>query len=217
MPRASLGTSWTSPAPWPRCPYGAAQGIAVEALPGNTGLRVGTEATGYNDDHGARLTTFHPGWRGQPIRRMGADAAKLLVYYHPARENAAARQREVTAALIAACREEDLPALVEPVASPGAPRDEDPAGVCPTSGRTGGPRRPGPSRAGRGRAQGGVSRRPALRAGRGLHARGVQRPANLAVGRRARRGAHLPGGDRGSGRGVRLPDVPYGGRRWAWG
>lgn len=107
--------------------YGAAQAVASGDLPREVGLLVGVEATGYSDEGGARLTEFLPGWGVEKVRRMGADAAKILVYYHPGLQEVAARQREVTRTFVAECRASDLPALVEPVAYPILPGDDDPA------------------------------------------------------------------------------------------
>jgi tagatose 1,6-diphosphate aldolase len=47
-------------------------------------------------------------------KRLGASAAKLLVYYHPDAPNAAAQERLV-AGLADDCRAQDLPLFVEPL------------------------------------------------------------------------------------------------------
>jgi len=62
---------------------GAAQCIAARALPGHVGLVVSVEASGYLGDAKARLSRLQPGWSVAQIKRMGASAVKLLVYYHP--------------------------------------------------------------------------------------------------------------------------------------
>ncbi|NTU64642.1 MAG: tagatose 1,6-diphosphate aldolase [Chloroflexi bacterium] len=61
----------------------AAQCIASQRLPGRTGLIVALEATGYVGDPQARQSQVLPGWSVAQAKRMGASAAKLLVYYHP--------------------------------------------------------------------------------------------------------------------------------------
>jgi tagatose-1,6-bisphosphate aldolase len=61
----------------------AAQCIASHRLPGRTGLIVALEATGYVGDPQARQSQVLPGWSAAQAKRMGASAAKLLVYYHP--------------------------------------------------------------------------------------------------------------------------------------
>ncbi len=62
---------------------GAAQCIASQRLPGRTGLIVALEGTGYVGDPQARQSQVLPGWSVAQAKRMGANAAKLLVYYHP--------------------------------------------------------------------------------------------------------------------------------------
>src|SRR5512143_2115427 len=61
----------------------AAQCIAGQRLPGRTGLLVALEATGYVGDPQDRQSQVLPGWSVAQAKRMGASAAKLLVYYHP--------------------------------------------------------------------------------------------------------------------------------------
>jgi tagatose 1,6-diphosphate aldolase len=61
----------------------AAQCIASQRLSGRTGLIVALEATGYVGDPQARQSQMLPGWSVAQAKRMGASAAKLLVYYHP--------------------------------------------------------------------------------------------------------------------------------------
>ena len=106
--------------------YGAAQVIANADLPRSTGLLVGIEASGYTDEGGARITEFLEHWSLEKIRRMGASAAKILVYYHPDLPEIAERQRAITKRFIKECQDHDLPALVEPVVYPAVTNDSDP-------------------------------------------------------------------------------------------
>ena len=93
---------------------GAAQAIADGSLPGRAGLIVAVEATGYEGPPTARVSRILPGWSVEQAKRMGASAAKLLVYYHP--EAANARQQEQLVADVASdCRRFDLPLFVEPL------------------------------------------------------------------------------------------------------
>ncbi|HXV99825.1 MAG TPA: tagatose 1,6-diphosphate aldolase [Anaerolineae bacterium] len=93
---------------------GAAQCIAAGALPGSTGLAVAVEATGYTGDPGARVSRVSPGWSVAKTRRMGANAAKLLVYYHPDAPTAA--EIETLVRQVAAdCAAQDLPLMLEPL------------------------------------------------------------------------------------------------------
>jgi tagatose-1,6-bisphosphate aldolase len=93
---------------------GAAQCIAAGALPGHTGLVVAVEKSGYTGDPGARLSRLAPEWSVAKTRRMGANAAKMLVYYHP--DAPTAPQIEALVRQVAAdCAAYDLPLMLEPL------------------------------------------------------------------------------------------------------
>jgi tagatose 1,6-diphosphate aldolase len=93
---------------------GAAQCIADGSLSGRDGLLVALEATGYEGPTTARVSRLLPGWDADKAKRMGASAAKLLIYYHPDATNAADQERLVED-VAAACRREDLALFVEPL------------------------------------------------------------------------------------------------------
>jgi tagatose-1,6-bisphosphate aldolase len=93
---------------------GAAQAIWDRSLPADAGLIVAVEATGYDGPSTARISRVLDGWSVDAIKRMGAAAAKLLVYYHPDAPNAADQERLV-ADVAAACRAVDLALFVEPL------------------------------------------------------------------------------------------------------
>ena len=63
--------------------FSAAQAIANGVLPGDKGLIVAVESTGYGGTVFARQTQIIPGWNIEKAKRMGASMVKLLVYYHP--------------------------------------------------------------------------------------------------------------------------------------
>ncbi len=94
--------------------YGAAQGIAANLLAGKTGLLVSLEETGYEGGGDARLSRALEGWNAAKIRRMGADGAKLLLYYRPGID-VSERQRALVRELASWCDEQDLAFIVEPV------------------------------------------------------------------------------------------------------
>ena len=93
---------------------GAAQCIADGSLPGGVGLIVAVEATGYDGPSTARISRVLDGWSVEKAKRMGASAAKLLVYYHPDAANAA-DQEALVARVAAECRAVDLALFVEPL------------------------------------------------------------------------------------------------------
>lgn len=95
--------------------YGAAQCIVSGALPGNTGLLVSIEATGYQSDPQGRITTLLDSWSVEKIKRMGASAVKILVYYRPDLAEVANKQLKTIEKVAQECLKHDLPFLVEPV------------------------------------------------------------------------------------------------------
>lgn len=95
----------------------AAQAIAAGALPGDRGLVVALEATGYSGEPTARKAQIIPGWSVEKAKRMGAQMAKLLVYYHPD-SPAAAEIEAFTAQIAAECQKQDLALMLEPLSYP---------------------------------------------------------------------------------------------------
>jgi tagatose-1,6-bisphosphate aldolase len=93
---------------------GAAQCIADGSLPGRAGLLVAIEATGYQGPATARVSRVLPGWSVEQAKRVGASAAKLLVYYHPDATNAT-DQEHLVADVARDCRAADFPLFVEPL------------------------------------------------------------------------------------------------------
>ena len=93
---------------------GAAQCISDGSMPARAGLIVAIEATGYLGPSTARVSRVLDGWSVEKAKRMGASAAKLLVYYHPDAPNARDQERLV-ADVAAACRAADLALFLEPL------------------------------------------------------------------------------------------------------
>jgi tagatose-1,6-bisphosphate aldolase len=92
----------------------AAQAVAARAVPGNVGLVIAVESTGYGGAPTARQSQVLPGWSIEKARRMGADAVKLLVYYHP--DSPTAPEIETFTRQVADdCREHDLCLMLEPL------------------------------------------------------------------------------------------------------
>ena len=98
--------------------YGAAQCISRGVLPGHTGLLVSVEATGYKSDPRGRITTLLNGWKIEKIKRMGASAVKILVYYRPDLTEVADRQLKTIQTVAEECLKYDIPFLVEPKTYP---------------------------------------------------------------------------------------------------
>jgi len=98
--------------------YGAAQAIAAGALPGHAGLLVSMEKTGYAGKSVARITELLPDWNVKKVKKMGASAAKLLVYFRPDLKEITTQQLGLVSRLADQCIEEDIALLVEPVSYP---------------------------------------------------------------------------------------------------
>jgi tagatose 1,6-diphosphate aldolase len=94
--------------------YSAAQAVAAGVIPGNAGLVVAVESTGYGGEPTARQSQILPGWSVEKAKRMGASMIKLLVYYHP--DSPTAAEIEVFTRQIAdECQKHDLGLMLEPL------------------------------------------------------------------------------------------------------
>ena len=64
--------------------------------------------------HGFDLdTVLRPRWTPKKIAKLGADGVKLYLSYRADVADVAAEQRKLVAELVAACRTEQLPLIVE--------------------------------------------------------------------------------------------------------
>jgi tagatose 1,6-diphosphate aldolase len=94
--------------------YGYA--FSIEHIPSQIGLLLAYEETGYDTIGGARYTKLIDGWTARKARTAGADAIKLLLYYHPdADEKANEHQHEIVRKVGRECAELDMPFLLETV------------------------------------------------------------------------------------------------------
>ena len=107
--------------------FGAAQCIARGVLPKSTGLVVSIEASGYGGMSELRFTELLDGWNAGKIKRMGASAAKLLVYYRPDLIELAAKLLDIVDAIGLECKSHDLPFVVEPLSYPIGEEVRNPA------------------------------------------------------------------------------------------
>jgi tagatose 1,6-diphosphate aldolase len=77
----------------------------------------GTEASGYQDRE--KKTTLIEGWSVKKIKKLGADAAKLLLYYRPDGTSEIKNYQEsIVKFLGEECKKEDIPFVLEPVTYP---------------------------------------------------------------------------------------------------
>ena len=95
--------------------YSAAQMIYNRALPGKTGMVVALEETGYGGSTRARTSRILPQWSTSKAKRMGADAVKLMIYYHPDAGELTDNLERLTTEVIDGCRQADIALFLEPV------------------------------------------------------------------------------------------------------
>jgi len=106
--------------------FGAAQCISHSVLPNNTGLLISIEASGYSGEKEHRLTKLLDEWSVEKIKRMGASAVKILVYYRPDLKQLANEQLNTVNTVALECIKYDLPFLVEPKSYPIGNEVNDP-------------------------------------------------------------------------------------------
>jgi tagatose 1,6-diphosphate aldolase len=107
--------------------YGVAPAISRSLLPRQTGLLVSLEETGYRGSENDRRTVLLKGWGVAKIKRMAADAVKLLVYYRPDLNETARRQRELVNRVAASCQRHDIPCVLEAVSYPVGDEADNPS------------------------------------------------------------------------------------------
>ena len=106
--------------------YGVGQAIASGFLPGYNGLLVSAEKTGYSGDSTARITELLPDWSVRKVRKLGASAIKLLLYFRVDLKEITSKQLDLVGKVANECIEEDIPLLVESVSYPTAEEQENP-------------------------------------------------------------------------------------------
>jgi tagatose 1,6-diphosphate aldolase len=99
--------------------YGVGPAINRFVLPGRTGLLVALETSGYEKKGNWRLTTPLEGWSVEKVKRLGASAAKLLVFFNPdAPREIVDHQVGVVRTVADECRRLDLAFVCEPMSYP---------------------------------------------------------------------------------------------------
>ncbi len=99
--------------------YGAWNTVASFALPRDVGLLVRVEKSGGEKNRrGAPMGAIEPGWGVAKIKRMGADAVKLLAQYEPTESESAEHQFQLIRQVYDACQRHDILMLLETVAFP---------------------------------------------------------------------------------------------------
>ncbi len=108
--------------------YGAWNSLATNSIPRNAGLLVRVEKSGGEKNrHGAPMGAFEPGMSVAKIKRMGADAVKLLAQFEPTEIDSAEHQFEFVQIVADECRKHDILFLLEPIAFPFGGEKKDSA------------------------------------------------------------------------------------------
>jgi tagatose 1,6-diphosphate aldolase len=95
--------------------YSAGQMIVKGLLPRRVGLLVSVEESGYSGDPTERMTNLLDKWGVEKVKRMGADAVKILIYYHPEAGDTTHDLERLVQQVAEDCTENDLPLFLEPV------------------------------------------------------------------------------------------------------
>src|SRR5438876_7255857 len=96
--------------------FGVGPAINRFVLPGRAGLLVSLETSGYEKKGNWRLTTLLDGWSVEKVKRLGASAAKLLIFFNPdAPREVVDHQKKVVKSVADQCRKLDLAFVCEPM------------------------------------------------------------------------------------------------------
>lgn len=99
--------------------YGVWNTVASFSLPRDVGLLVRVERSGGDKNRrGAPLGAIEPGWGVGKIKRIGADAVKLLAQFEPTEAESAEHQYQLVKQVYDDCQKHDILMLLETVAFP---------------------------------------------------------------------------------------------------
>jgi tagatose 1,6-diphosphate aldolase len=99
--------------------YGVWNSIASFAVPRDVGLLVRVEQSGgEKNSRGAPLGAIEPGWGVGKIKRIGADAVKLLAQFEPTEPASGEHQVALIQKVYEDCQKHDILMLLETVAFP---------------------------------------------------------------------------------------------------
>jgi tagatose 1,6-diphosphate aldolase len=99
--------------------YGAWNTVASFSLPRDTALLIRVERSGGDKTkRGAPLGAIEPGWGVGKIKRLGADAVKLLAQFEPTEPESAEHQFQLIQQVYEECQKHDILLLLETVAFP---------------------------------------------------------------------------------------------------
>ncbi|WP_082582209.1 tagatose 1,6-diphosphate aldolase [Aeromicrobium sp. Root236] len=91
------------------------QGVLTGSIPGGVGIISGLEQLAYSPAGFGTETVVRPHWTVPVLARLGADGAKLVVFYREEHTDIVATQHELVRGVVAQCREHEVPLIVEPL------------------------------------------------------------------------------------------------------
>jgi tagatose 1,6-diphosphate aldolase len=91
---------------------GTSPSIADNTLNGKMGLIVTVEESGYAGTKHSRVSRLPEHWSVEKIKRLGASAVKLLIYYNP-RSETTSMMKDLLAEVSEDCRRCDIPLFLE--------------------------------------------------------------------------------------------------------
>lgn len=106
------------------------QSVLTGAIPGGVGIISGLERLYWRDSTFATRTELREHWTVPVLARLGADAAKLVVFYREELTDVAAEQHDLVRSLAAECDDLELPLVVEPLWYPLPGEDAADAAVA---------------------------------------------------------------------------------------
>ncbi len=91
------------------------QSVLSATVPPSIGMISGLELLAYSPSGFGTETVLREGWSVETLARLGADAAKLVVFYRSEREDVTASQHDLVRRLVADCAHHQVPLVVEPL------------------------------------------------------------------------------------------------------
>lgn len=91
------------------------QGVLAGAIPGDVGIISGLEKLAYSPSGFGTETVLRERWTVPVLARLGADGAKLVVFYRAEREDVSATQHALVAEVARQCDRAEVPLVIEPL------------------------------------------------------------------------------------------------------
>ncbi len=91
------------------------QGVLTGSIPGDIGIISGLEQLAYSPTGFGTETVVRSSWTVPVLARLGADGAKLVVFYREEQADIVEAQHELVRGIVAQCREHEIPLIVEPL------------------------------------------------------------------------------------------------------